>query len=76
MLLDHNQVGYGRTTASVYSVRPLSGAPVSAPLTWEEVDSGQITPGQFTIKTMPERLASLGDLAEGVNRTLNVLPHL
>ena len=64
MLLDHNQVGYGRTTASIYSVRPLPGAPVSLPLTWQKVESESITPRQFTIKTLPERIAELGDLAE------------
>ena len=38
VLLDHNQAGYGRTTASIYSVRPLPGTPVSAPVAWEEVN--------------------------------------
>ena len=76
VLLDHNQVGYGRTTASIYSVRPLPGAPVSAPLTWEEVGSGQITPDQFTINTMPQRLEELGDVAADLNTSLNLLPHL
>ena len=76
VLLDHNQVGFGRTTASIYCVRPLPGAPVSAPLTWEEVESGKITPRQFTIKTLPDRLAALGDLAEGLNSSEQELPHL
>lgn len=76
VLLDHNQVGYGRTTASIYSVRPLPGAPVSAPLTWDEVASGNITPGQFTIKTMPDRLSSIGDVAGGLTQSMNLLPHL
>jgi bifunctional non-homologous end joining protein LigD len=76
VLLDHNQVGYGRTTASIYSVRPLPGAPVSAPLLWSEVESGEITPGQFTIKTLPERLGKMGDLAAAVNGTEQRLPHI
>ena len=76
VLLDHNQVGFGRTTASIYSVRPLPGAPVSAPLTWQELESGSIKPRQFTIKTLPDRLAKLGDLAEGLNSSVQELPHL
>ena len=75
VLLDHNQIGYGRTTASIYSVRPLPGAPVSAPVTWEEVASG-VTPQQFSIKTLPERLNTLGDLAVGLTGVGQSLPHL
>ena len=76
VLLDHNQVGFGRTTASIYSVRPLSGAPVSAPLLWSEVESGEITPGLFTIKTLPGRLEEMGDLASAVNGSEQRLPHI
>ena len=76
VLIDYNQVGYGRTTASIYSVRPLSNAPVSAPLTWGEVESGEIVPDQFTIRTMPERLTSLGDVASGLVDSYQKLPHL
>ena len=46
VLLDHNQVGYGRSTVSIYSVRPLTGAPVSAPVTWEEVAAGLLASRQ------------------------------
>ena len=76
VLLDHNQVGYGRTTASIYSVRPLPSAPVSTPLTWEEVESGEITPDLFTINTLPDRLASMGDLAANLIDSSQRLPHL
>ena len=78
VLLDHNQVGYGygRTTDLIYSVRLLPGAPVSAPLLWSEVGSGEITPGLFTIKTPPERLDAMGDLAAAVNGTEQRLPHI
>ena len=76
VLLDHNQVGFGRTTASIYSVRPLSGAPVSTPLSWEEVEEGEITPDLFTIKTLPDRLASVGDLAANLVDSGQRLPHL
>ena len=76
VLLDHNQVGHGRTTASIYSVRPVPGAQVSTPLTWDEVEKGKITPDQFTIRNLPDRVASLGDLAAGLNGPGQKLPHL
>ena len=76
VLLDHNQVGYGKTTASIYSVRPLPGAPVSTPLTWEEVETGKITPDLFTINTLPDRLVSVGDLAAKLIDSDQRLPHL
>ena len=76
VLLDHVQVGYGRTTASIYSVRPLPGAPVSTPLSWEEVEEGEITPDLFTIKTLPDRLASVGDLAANLFDSGQKLPHM
>ena len=74
VLLDHNQIGFGRTTASIYSVRPQAGAPVSAPVTWEEVETG-VSPQQFNISNLPERLAEIGDLAAGVSEG-QTLPHL
>ena len=45
--------------ASVYSLRPLSGAPVSTPLRWDELDN--IYPTDFTIESVPTRVAALGD---------------
>jgi len=76
VLLDHNQIGYGRTTASIYSVRPLPGVPVSAPITWEEVNSGNLSINQFTIQTMPERVGRLGDVAAELITQPQRLPHL
>ncbi len=76
VLLDHNQIGYGRTTASIYSVRPLPGAPVSAPVTWEEVNSGNLSINQITIQTMPERVGRMGDVASGLITQPQRLPHL
>jgi bifunctional non-homologous end joining protein LigD len=52
----------GATVVSVYSVRARPGAPVSAPCTWEEVASGAASPQAFTLRTLPARLAALGDL--------------
>ncbi len=61
VLVDYNQNAWGRTLASVYSVRPKPRAPVSAPVTWEEVERGfQIE--DFRIDNMPERVRRVGDL--------------
>ena len=59
VFLDYNQNAKDRTTASAYSVRPLPDARVSAPLFWEEVL--ECDPADFTVFTMPERFAELGD---------------
>jgi bifunctional non-homologous end joining protein LigD len=61
VLVDYNQNAWGRTLASVYSVRPRPGAAVSTPVTWDEVEAG-IDPGAFTIDTVPPRLRERGDL--------------
>ena len=60
VFIDHNQNVGGKTIASVYSVRPRPGAPVSTPLVWAEV--GQVQPDDFTIATVWERLQRFGDL--------------
>ncbi|HEV2277289.1 MAG TPA: non-homologous end-joining DNA ligase, partial [Acidobacteriaceae bacterium] len=59
VFLDYNQNAKDRTTASAYSVRPLPDARVSAPLTWDEVTA--CDPADFTVFTMPERFAKVGD---------------
>ena len=59
VFLDYNQNAKDRTTCSAYSVRPLADARVSAPLTWEEVPDSE--PADFTVLTMPARLAAVGD---------------
>lgn len=61
VLVDYNQNAWGRTLASVYSVRPKPGATVSAPLTWEEVASG-IELESLTMDTVRERIREFGDL--------------
>lgn len=61
VLVDANQNGPGKTTASVYSVRPRPGAPVSTPLAWEEVQPG-LDPGAFTLDEVRRRVVSRGDL--------------
>jgi bifunctional non-homologous end joining protein LigD len=61
VLVDYNQNAWGRTLASVYSVRPKNGAPVSVPVTWAEVERG-ITIEQFHLRNAVERVKKLGDL--------------
>src|SRR5581483_3004283 len=58
IFIDYNQNARDRTIASAYSIRPKPGAPVSAPMTWEEL--GEVTPEQFTVTTMPARFAAVG----------------
>lgn len=52
----------GATVAAVYSVRARRGAPVSAPCTWEEIESGAMLPQTVTVRSMAERLTAVGDL--------------
>jgi DNA ligase D-like protein (predicted polymerase) len=59
IFIDYNQNARDRTIASAYSVRPKPGAPVSAPLDWEELD--HVSPEDFTVATMPARFAEIGD---------------
>jgi bifunctional non-homologous end joining protein LigD len=66
VFVDYNQNAKDRTVASAYSVRPKPGAPVSAPLAWDEVESAE--PGDFTIATMPARFAEIGDRHRDIDR--------
>jgi bifunctional non-homologous end joining protein LigD len=61
VLVDYNQNAWGRTLASIYSVRPRPEASVSTPVTWEEVEAG-IRIEQFTVRNVPARVAKTGDL--------------
>ena len=59
VFIDYNQNAKDRTVAAAYSIRPKPDGRVSAPLTWEEVD--ECDPADFTLTSMPVRLASIGD---------------
>jgi bifunctional non-homologous end joining protein LigD len=61
VLVDYNQNAWGRTLASVYSVRPKPLATVSAPVSWEEIESG-IRIEDFRMENMPARVREKGDL--------------
>jgi bifunctional non-homologous end joining protein LigD len=68
VLIDSNQNGEGKTIASVYSVRPRPGAPVSTPLRWDEVNE-ELDPAAFTMDVVLDRVRRHGDLFEGVLKT-------
>ena len=65
VLVDHRQNGWGKTIASVYSVRPKPGAPVSTPLRWDEL-TRDVRPTDFTMAVVLDRIAAHGDLYEQV----------
>ncbi len=65
VFVDFNQNARDHTIASAYSVRGFDEGTVSTPITWEEIDD--VTPTDFTIATVPARLARLGDLHAGID---------
>jgi len=67
VFVDYNQNAKDRTVASAYSVRPTPDARVSAPLSWDEVDSAD--PEDFTLGTMPKRFAKIGDRHADIDAT-------
>ena len=68
ILVDTARNRYGATVAAAYAVRARPGAPVSAPCTWEEIDTGGVGPRTFTLRAMADRLAAVGDLWSGMTR--------
>jgi bifunctional non-homologous end joining protein LigD len=62
ILVDTGRNGYSATFAAAYAVRAKPGAPVSAPCTWEEIESAKVGPRTFTLRTMADRIAKVGDL--------------
>ena len=75
LYLDCMQNGYGKTMVAPYSLRAIDGAPVSAPLRWEEINK-KLDPNKFNLRTMPARLAKVGDLFEAVFKNRAKLPEL
>jgi bifunctional non-homologous end joining protein LigD len=68
VLIDANQNGEGKTIASVYSVRPKAGAPVSTPLRWDDVNE-KLNPSIYSMQVVLDRVRRYGDLYEGVLKT-------
>jgi bifunctional non-homologous end joining protein LigD len=66
--MDTGRNGYGATFAAAYTVRAKPGAPVSAPCTWEEIESGAVDPSTFTLRDMPARVEKLGDVWADLRR--------
>src|SRR3954469_11077761 len=74
--LDYTQNAINKTLVAPYSPRPAPGAPVSAPIDWDELDDPDLRPDAFTIRTMPRRLAEKGDLFAGLLSSAQHLPPL
>lgn len=66
--VDTGRNAYSATFAAPYTIRARPGAPVSAPCTWDEVERGTVSPASFTLRTMPERVAEVGDLWRDLSR--------
>jgi len=76
VVIDYMQNVITRNTASVYTVRAYKGAPVSTPVTWDEVVDQSFVPSDFTIETVPERVKEKGDLFKAVLTLQQNLPEL
>jgi len=59
--LDYTQNAINKTLVAPFSVRPAPGAPVSVPITWDELDDPDLRPDRWTIRTVAERIATAGD---------------
>jgi bifunctional non-homologous end joining protein LigD len=68
ILIDTGRNGWSATHAAAYAVRAKPGAPVSAPCTWEELETGKVGPRTFTLRNMAARIADVGDLWSGMRR--------
>lgn len=75
LYLDCMQNGYGKTVVAPYSLRAIDGAPVSAPLKWSEITK-RLDPSRYNIRTMPDRVAKVGDLFAAVFKDRVKLPVL
>jgi bifunctional non-homologous end joining protein LigD len=74
--LDFTQNAVNRTLVAPYSVRPAPGAPVSVPIGWEELDDPLLRPDRWTVSTLADRIAALGDLFSVVLARDQELPPL
>lgn len=74
--LDFTQNALNKTLVAPYSARPAPGAPVSAPITWDELDDPELRPDRWTIHTIGDRLAARGDLFSDALEHTQTLPSL
>ncbi len=72
--LDYTQNAPIKTLVAPYAVRPAAGAPVSTPISWDELDDPDLRPDRWTIRTVVERVEAVGDLFAGAQTDLQVLP--
>jgi bifunctional non-homologous end joining protein LigD len=76
VLVDVARNTYAQTTVAPYAVRALPGAPVAAPLAWEELDDPELHPRRWTLATVPDRVAAHGDPWDGIAAAARPLPKL
>ena len=74
--LDYTQNAVNKTLVAPYSPRPAPGAPVSAPITWDELEDPVVRPDRYTMRTVLDRLEEHGDLFRGVLDHSQSLPTL
>jgi len=74
--VDYLQNARGKTIASVYSVRPHPGAPVSFPVSWEDIEKGRINPRLFHLKNVPALLKDRGDMFSPTLTAKQTIDHL
>jgi bifunctional non-homologous end joining protein LigD len=74
--LDYTQNAINKTLVAPYAVRPAAGAPVSAPIAWEELDDPGLRSDRWTIRTILDRIAARGDLFAPASEMEQELPPL
>jgi bifunctional non-homologous end joining protein LigD len=74
--LDYTQNASIKTLVAPYAVRPSAGAPVSAPIRWDELDDPELRPDRWTIRTIVERVTEVGDLFAPAQTDAQVLPEV
>ena len=74
--LDYTQNASIKTLVAPYAVRPADGAPVSTPISWEELDDPELRSDRWTIRTVVDRVEQVGDLFEAAQTDLQELPEL
>ncbi len=76
MRLDHTQHTLIRTLVAPYAVRPVASAGVSAPIAWQELDDPGLRPDRWDLRSIPDRVARVGDLFADALRFDQRLPPL